>query len=122
MRLFTYLAATLLCGISLFFSVTLWYTEQPTLLYSVFFGVSAAGLELCKFIFFPAARDASGFSKFSLNFFGWILIGFSVFATVSLLETGAMTNIETAKNTSFEYQSQLKTIENIESKIQINME
>jgi len=122
MRFFTYLAAILLCGISLGFSVALWYSEQPTLLYSVFFGVSAAGLELCKFIFFPAARNVSGWSKFSLNFFGWILIGFSVFATVSLLETGAITNIDTAKNTSFEYQSQLQTIKNIESKIQINMQ
>jgi len=122
MRLFTYLAAILLCGISLGCSVALWYSEQPTLIGSLIFGGFAAGLEICKFIFFPAAARSKGLSKFGLNLFGGLLIIFSIFATVAFLETGANVTIDSAKNTSFEYQSQLQTIRNIESEIQINME
>lgn len=122
MRQFTYVAAILLCGISLFCSVALWYTEQPTLIGSLIFGGFAAGLEICKFIFFPAAARSKGLSKFGLNLFGSLLVIFSIFATVAFLETGANVTIDSAKNTSFEYQTQLRTIKNIESKIQINME
>ncbi len=122
MRPFTYLAATLLCGISLFCSVALWYSEQPTLIGSLIFGGFAAGLEICKFIFFPFAARSKGLSKFGLNLFGSLLVIFSIFATVAFLETGANVTIDSAKNTSFEYQAQLRTIKNIESKIQINME
>lgn len=122
MTLFTYLAAMLLCGISLFCSVALWYTEQPTLIGSLIFGGFAAGLEICKFIFFPAAARSKGLSKFGLNLFGSLLVIFSIFATVAFLETGANATIDSAKNTSFEYQAQLQTIKNIESIIQINMQ
>ncbi len=122
MKFLTYLAAIVLCSVSIFCSVTLFYKDQPSLEYSIIFAASAFGLELCKFIFFPKARESSGWSKFSLNFFGSLLVVFSIFCTISMLESGATSSISDEMKSSFEYQTRLKDVQNLESELQINME
>ena len=116
------LAAILLCGISIFCSVVLWYNEMPNSLAAVIFGIAACGVELCKFVFIPVASKRNGLSTVPLVLTGCLLLVFSVFSTVSFLEATASESISDARNHSYDYQSKLKTIQSIELEIQLNIQ
>lgn len=87
-----YLTTFLLCGGSLFCSVGLWVSQQNNLLTMLLAGVFAVALEMCKFLFFPMAKNqwsnnkTTGFFLYSLS---TLLLTISIVATVAFLETGS---------------------------------
>jgi len=116
-RLALNIAAPLLCVLSASCSIYLWASEQSTVETMVLFGGFALGLELCKFGFFPWARELKGIWSAALYLVAFVLVLISVGATVSLLETGAINNMSQARTSSDSYQSAKNTVESLELEI-----
>lgn len=120
-----YFCVVILCGGSLLCSVAMWASEQSTLFLSVLFGAFFSALEVCKFAFFPIAASLTSegpWTRMSLFFLGIILLGFSIFATVSFLETSANQSTTNARTSSDTYQFLVNSLKDYEKQIELGNE
>lgn len=119
-RLTLLICVVVLCGGSLLCSVGLWSSEQSSLFTQILFGAFFGALELCKFAFFPIAFELFSTRKVTgtlLYLLGFVLLVFSIFATVAYLETGATVAASSARQNSHSYAYSSETIASLEAQI-----